>query len=539
MKKKRRPSAVQALESAGSGWRLLAKPATGLAVLILIAFGPSLPGGFLWDDVSLTDNVLVQSPGGLREIWLNPRLNEWEDNYWPLVYTTFALEHHLWGLWPPGYRAVNLFLHFLGTLLLWRVLVRLSVPGAWLGAALWALHPLRLESVAWIIARKDVLAGLFGLASAWLFLRHDETRRPAWLLASGAAFILALLSKTTVLPLPLALAVLLWYRHGRLERLHAGPLAAMLAIAALVGGMQTWYVKQGGGDTLGFTFAERIGIAGQNFWFYVRHVLLMPVPVALHPRPAGAPALPWLVIYPLTAVALVAAALVFSAKIGRGPAAALLVFSVMLIPVSGIVEFGFMRLSFVADRFSYFPAMGLLALIGSGLMLAIRRFQRAGLFVAFALVAASAAFTAYESQKYRDALTFWSAHVRRNPDAYEAHHQLGLARAQAGDLAGAREAFETALRLKPDYAEARNNLGMALLFSGDAAGARACFEQALRLKPDYAEAHNAMGVLLAQEGKHAQALKYFDKALQLRPLFLDAQKNASQARRDLGISSGP
>ena len=519
--------------------RAIVIPAVGLAALVVVAFAPALPGGFLWDDVSLTDNVLVQSPGGLAEIWLNPRQNEWEDNYWPLVYTTFYMEHAVWGLWPAGYRAVNILLHIMGTLVLWRVLARLGVSGAWLGAALWAVHPLRLESVAWIIARKDVLAGLLGLLSAWMFLRHDETRRPFWLAGAGAFFVLALLSKTTVLPLPLALAAMLWYRHGRLERRHAAPLAVMISVALVVGGCQTWYVKAGGGETPGFTPIERVCLAGRNFWFYLGRTLLTPVPVALHPRPAGAPPLPWGLVYPAAAGALVIAAGVCSRRLGRGPAAVLLVYGLMLLPVSGIVEFGFMRLSFVADRFSYFPSMGLLALVAAGLVQMIRRQRRVGWTVAMALVVSAAGFTAYESLNYRDALTFWSVHVRRNPQAYEAHHQLGLAHAQAGDLSAARAQFEETLRLKPDFAEARNNLGMTLLFAGDADGARACFEEALRLKPDYAEAHNAMGVLLAQAGKHAEALKHFDEAVRLRPLFLDARRNAEQARRDLGIISGP
>jgi protein O-mannosyl-transferase len=136
-----------------------APPALLLVVAVLIAYLPALQGGYIWDDNRyVTENPILPQPDGLAAIWTDPGATI---QYYPMVFTTFWLEYRLWGLNPLGYHATNILLHALSALLLWAILRRLAVPGAWLAAALFALHPVHVESVAWVTERKNVLSGLF------------------------------------------------------------------------------------------------------------------------------------------------------------------------------------------------------------------------------------------------------------------------------------------------------------------------------------------------------------------------------------------
>ena len=190
-----------------------------LVLLIFLAYYPALRGGFIWDDDAyVTENPLLTAPDGLKRIWFSL---DSPSQYFPLTYTTFRLERSFWGLNPAGYHLVNILLHAVNALLVWRLLRRLSVPGAWLAAALFALHPVQVESVAWITERKNVLSLFFFLLAllAWIEFAGDRPR-PAWRWY-GLTLIfygLALCAKTTACTLPAALLLILWLKEKPINR---------------------------------------------------------------------------------------------------------------------------------------------------------------------------------------------------------------------------------------------------------------------------------------------------------------------------------
>ena len=164
--------------------------------MVIISYLPAmLWGGFVWDDNLCIKVDPVRDVSGLWQIWFSPSAIEEENHYWPLVYTTFWLEHKLWGFDPTGYHIVNVLLHLANTLLVWHLLRRLAVPGAWLVAAVFAVHPLHVESVAWIIERKDVLSGLFYLGVVLVWIRFVEQPNPRWYVWSLVLYVAGLLSK--------------------------------------------------------------------------------------------------------------------------------------------------------------------------------------------------------------------------------------------------------------------------------------------------------------------------------------------------------
>ena len=181
--------------------------ALALGVLAVVSYVPALSGGFVWDDVIFSEEPVIHAVSGLKSIWFSPADIRNEGHYWPLVYTSFWLEHKLWGLNPVGYHAVNIALHLANCLLLWRLLVHLRVPGAAVVAAVFAAHPVHVESVAWIIERKDMLSALFYLTAVLVWVRFVEQPR-AWLYALALVlFTAGLLSKSVVVTLPAALLI--------------------------------------------------------------------------------------------------------------------------------------------------------------------------------------------------------------------------------------------------------------------------------------------------------------------------------------------
>ena len=187
-----------------------------LGLLVVVSYLPAmLWGGFVWDDMIFTDAKPVRDVSGLWQIWFSPSDIEGEGHYWPLVYTIFWLEHKLWGFDPTGYHIVNVLLHLANTLFLWHLVRRLAVPGAWVVAAVFAVHPLHVESVAWVIERKDVLSGLFYLAAVLAWMRFVEQPGRGRYVCSLALYAAGLLSKSIVITLPVALLIWHWWQQGR------------------------------------------------------------------------------------------------------------------------------------------------------------------------------------------------------------------------------------------------------------------------------------------------------------------------------------
>ena len=512
-----------------------APAALALALLVVVSYFPALQGGFVWDDVIFAEEPVIHSPGGLRSIWFAPADIKNEGHYWPLVYSSFWLEHKLWGLRPAGYHAVNIFLHLLNCLLLWRLLLRLRVPGAVLIAAVFAVHPLHVESVAWIIERKDVLSALFYLGAVLVWVRFVEAPRADSYLLAVVLFTAGLLSKSVVVTLPLALLLWHWWQRGGVRRLDLLRLAPLAVIGVAITAADLAFYRGREVLELGYTLAERALIAGRALWFYAGK-LLWPVELAvIYPQweiEAGSPA-GW--GYVAAAAGLALLLWLGRERLGRGPLAGALYFALTLGPVLGFVDYGYMQFSFVADRFQYLAGIGVLAvLIGAaahavgklpagepdaaGMRSAVGLRYAAGLrYGAWGLAAAAvlllATLTWRQAGIYRDEVTFFSHVVAHNPEARDAHLNLGSALFEAERFDEGLAASRVAVEQRPDSAGALANVGRALVYFERFTEAEEHLRRAVVLDPRNTTAHQNLAEALRKQGRYAAAVESYRAVL--------------------------
>ena len=247
--------------------------ALALVLGTVLAYQPAWHAGFIWDDdVYVTQNALLTAPDGLWRIWFSL---DSPSQYFPLTYTVFRFEHLFWGQAAAGYHCLNILLHALNALLVWRLWHRLGAPGPWLVAAIFALHPVQVESVAWVTELKNVLSLFFILLAllAWLEFIHEEAK-PAWGFYLGALFCqaLALAAKSTACTLPAALFLMLWLKHQPIRLARLAQLLPFLALSAAMGLLAMWWERFHQG-TQGKLFAlglpERVLVASHAIWFYL------------------------------------------------------------------------------------------------------------------------------------------------------------------------------------------------------------------------------------------------------------------------------
>ena len=509
--------------------------AAALTLLLAAAYLPAFQAGFVWDDRIFTEARAVREWSGLWRIWFQPREIVNEAHYWPLVYSTFWLEHKLWGFAPFGYHAVNVLLHAVNTLLLWRLARRLRLPGAWLLAALFAVHPLHVESVAWAIERKDLLSALFYLAAFLAWLRHAEAPgggRKHYLLALGL-FVAGLLCKSIVVTLPLALALCHWWQHGRLRAVDLARLAPFVAIGAAIVLADTAYASSREPLALGWTLAERVLIASQALWFYAGKLLWPSGLIVIYPHWPVDASEPLAWGYPVALLALLAVLWLLRGRLGRGPLAGVLFFAVTLSPVLGFVDYGYMQFSFVADRYQYLAGIGLLAVASGAAAVAAgvlappwRRGAAAAGAVAIAVLAV---LTFRQAELYRDGVTFFSHIVAHNPAARQAHRNLGEALVKAERPQEALEAFLIAAELAPEDARDRSNVGAGLVMLDRHDEAREHLRHALALDPRSTYALQNLAALETMQERYPQSLSLYRRLAEIVPHSPDAHHGMGTA----------
>jgi tetratricopeptide (TPR) repeat protein len=494
--------------------------AIALPVAVFLVYQPALTGGLVWDDDRHVTPEYLQSWDGLCHIWSQVRARS---QYYPVIHTAFWIEHGLWGDAPLGYHLVNIALHSLAALLAARVLLRLGVPGAYLAAALFALHPVQVESVAWITEQKNTLSGVFYFAAALVYLEFDRTRKPAWYLAAAGLFLLALASKTVTATLPGALLVVFWWRRGRLSwTKDVLPLVPFFVVGAGMGMLTAWFeldVNQCAGPEFDFTRLQRVLIAGRAVWFHLA-TLVWPADLTfIYPRWQVDPHAWRQWLYPAGAAAVVAAAWAVRRRT-RAPLAAVLYFGGTLFPTLGFFNLYTFRYSLVANHYQYLACLGMFALAAAGADLAIGRATRgvriAGQAAGAALLAVLALLSWRQSQDYADYPTLLLATVRKNPDNWMVQHNLGRELVRAGRCDEALVHLRKAMALRPD-ADAHYYLGVALSRSGKAGEAIDEYRKAVELDPDHADAHGNLGALLARAGQPREALVHFRRAVEIKP----------------------
>jgi protein O-mannosyl-transferase len=501
----------------------------------LAAYLPALHGGLLWDDSSHLTKPALQSFHGLWRIWFELGATQ---QYYPLLHSAFWLEHRMWGDEVLGYHLTNLVLHVLSACLVVIIMKRLSLPGAWFAGFVFALHPIHVESVAWISEQKSTLSGVFYLASLLAYLRFDQDRRKSKYLLATGLFVLALLSKTVTATLPAVLLVIFWWRRGRLEwKRDVQPLLPWFALGISAGLFTSWVertlVGARGADFL-LTPVQRVLIAGRAIYFYAGKLLWPTNLMFFYPHWKIDPSVWWQWLFPAGALAL-GMSLVFAARRYRGPLAGFLIFSGTLFPVLGFLNVYPFRFSYVADHFQYLASLGIIVPVASVLVPAIERIStRRAVTIACCsmLILVLGVLTWRQSRMYRDVETLYRESLARNPGSWLAHNNLGVLFSQMpGRLPEAIAEYQAALQIKPDYAEAHYNLGVALWFTpGRLPDAISEYRAALRINPDYAEAHNNLGVALSfTPGRLPDAISEYQVALRINPDYAEAHNNLGNA----------
>ena len=539
-----------------------------LVTLVFIAYAQVFRAGFIWDDEShLTRNACVIGPLGLKEIWTTAQAV-----YYPLVLTTFWALHKFAGLNPLPYHALNVLLHAVSAILLWRVLRLLEVRGAWLGAALWALHPVMVQSVAWVTELKNTQSCVFYLLSILFFLkwkdqgaavsglqRRTQDGRSSVFALSLVCFILATLSKPSVVMLPFVLALCMWWMRGKIHWRVALALAPFAVISLLASAWTIWeqrFHARAIGPDWNQTFPERLIIAGKAIWFYLGKLVWPHALIFIYPRwnidsSTAVAYLPF-----LAAIAALVALCFIPARWGRALFFATAYYVVLLFPVLGFFSVFFFRYSFVSDHFQYLASMGPLALTGAGiatlrgrlcgtqadLVFHPRAIPRSGRTLdnprrrsvliggLCGIVLVSLGFLTWrQTAQYHDLFALYTATLKKNPGCWMAHYNLGIVLSEQGEADKAIDHYRRAVVLRPDYAEAHYNLGRLLVERGQLADAIAHYERAAAINPADAEAQNNLGVTLFGIGRADDAIAHYKKALEIQPDYAEASCNLASA----------
>jgi Flp pilus assembly protein TadD len=543
-----------------------------LVAIVAASYLPMARAGYIWDDdAHVTANPALRDAHGLLAIWTTLDATP---QYYPLTHTSFWIEHALWGFRPLGYHVDNVLLHAASACVLWRLLVLLELPGAFLAAAVFAVHPVHVESVAWVTERKNVLSGLFYLGSARVFLgwalgRERGPLRP-WIAA--ALYASALLSKTVTSTLPAALAIVLWWKRGSVSRREAAWLLPMLAVGAVFGSitrhLETALIRSSTSEWT-LTAWDRISLAGQAPWFYLGKLVWPRTLIFVYPRFTidASSASSWIGV--VAGVALFATLWTRRERIGRGPAAAAAFFVVTLAPALGFFDVYPMRYSWVADHFQYLASLGPIVLLCA----TAARWKRASLVAGTLVVALLAGRTFARTFAYADEETLWRDTIARNPAAWLAHNDLGILLARRGATVEAEREFRAVLTLKPDHAGAAANLGYALELEGRDSEAAEALDRAVvgnprdanarahlvrcllrlgrpgdalphaieaaRLAPEDPDVLCDAGSLLSRAGRFNEGIRLLERALALRPEFPRARRNLDTARRGAVSSEAP
>ncbi len=504
-----------------------------------VIYLPSINGKFLLDDYSLLfDSQIIKSPAGLYKFWFTTE----PIDYWPVTNTTLWIEWRLWGVNPTGYHVTNVFLHIAESLLLWLVLRKLAVPGAFLAALVFAVHPVNVESVAWISSRKNLISLLFFLLSVFCFLKSEETRAPfkklmsacladGWYWLSLGAFLLAMLGKGDAAPLPAALLLIIWWKR-KIEKRDFARIVPFVLVATLLVGVNIRFQTHGR-DILvrDVSFSERLLGAGGVVWFYLYKAFIPLKLIFVYPQwKIDAGNILWYI--PSSAVIIVTATLwAFRNSWGRPLLFAWGFFCVALIPVMGFTDVGYMDFSLVADRYQHIAIIAVTALIGAGWerwkQKAKEKTTLIASFTAALLICSLMVLTWRQTTLYRDAETLYTQTLRDNPGSWHTWYNLGSKMAENGRFAEAVEYYKKAVQLNPEYARAYTNLGCTLAFLKQYSEAEKHLQQALQLRPNDPDSYVNLGNVMSDTDRVSEALELYQKAIKIDP-------NLSEAHQNLG-----
>lgn len=542
-----------------------------LLILTCMVYAPSVSSGFIWDDDAyIHANPLVHATDGVAKFWFSTK----PVDYYPLTLTTFWLEWRIWGMNAGPYHIANILLHAIGIVLLWRVFRLLQVPGAWFAALVVGVHPVCVESVSWITERKNVLSQCLAVSSTLLYLQFrlggTSSVSKRLYFTSLFLFSLALLAKTSVAMLPVAMVLVVWWRVGRLTKSDLLRVLPFVLVALVLSLVTIWYQY---GRAIGAEivrpepFSSRLAVAGMAVWFYLFKVVFPANLCMVYPRWEIDPQSPLVYLPGIAVVGTLSALWLWRRRPwARSVLTGYAAYVVILLPVLGFFDIYFMRYSLVADHWQYAALPCIVALVVGGATSQLHRWE-ANAVVARAVAALCAVALGAQSwcqqASYKNQETLWKETIRVNPSAWLAHNNLGNEYVQQGRIDEGLPHLMEAVRLKPDYPEAHNNIGMTLCQLGDVdAGAERfltaigywphwdvphynlavamlkcgrdqdaerLFRRVLELNPDDAEAHYNLGTLLVKQGRMAEAVREFRDTLRTDPNHRRAAHNLAAA----------
>jgi len=514
---------------------------------LVAVYWPALRGRLLWNDPDYVTRPELQALHGLSRIWLEPGATE---QYYPLLHSAFWLEHRLWGETSLGYHLVTLAWHALSCVLFGLILEKLArrsegagesgFPRSAVGfaMALFAFHPVCVESVAWIAEQKNTLSLVFSLGAALAFLRYDDRRTIGPYALATFLFGCAVLSKSLTATIAPALMVIAWWRRGRLEwRRDIAPLIPWCAAGAAIGLFTAWDERHfGGAEGVHFDLAGagRWIVAGRVVWFYLGK-LAWPHPlIFFYERWTVDPGAPGQYLG-LLGTAAATLLLLGVARRRRGPLAVWLLFLVTLFPVMGFLNVYAFVFSFVADHWQYLPMLpviaGAAALAASGL----GRLGRGASGAVQGLVIGVLAILSWrQAHLYADVETLYRETLELNPGAWLAHANMGTLELDAGRPERAVSEFSAALRLVPSYPELHANLADAYVVLNRYPEAISQYEEAIALRPGYAVAQVDLARALVVTGRAPEAIPHYLEALKYQPNHADWQLGLGVAYGETG-----
>lgn len=503
--------------------------------LIFLCFSPALQGSFVLDDDVYVPKESLLDVQGLKSYWLDYRITK--HKYYPLLHTLFWIETKLFGPQAFVYHLTNILIHTLNAFLIWRILTLFKIRYAWWMALFFALHPVQVESVAWIAQRKNLLSLFFYLLSMLSFFRfyqmsEDPTngisRQNYGLLPSLSKlwfyglsiffFLCSLLCKPGFVVLPAALLLLIWWKKNHLElRDFLGLLPHFIICTGFI--LSTIYLEKthvgASGSAWAYSFLERILIAGRALWFYAGK-LFWPVELCfIYPKWSIDLTDPIAYLYPVGFMVTVVLLWWKRPQWGNGPLVAVLFFTLHLLPVLGLIDFYLMRYTFVADHYLYFSSLGLLVGVISFVMhYGPWRNRMVAVPWAILVIIPMGLLTYRQCQLYKNETVFYQDIIQKNPSCWLAYINLGNVYARQGKIEDAISLFHQALFYNPDYAHAYYNLGTIFAVQkGKSQNAIAAFQKAIALDPHFAVAFHDLGKIYAREGLWTKAREAYQKAL--------------------------
>ncbi len=511
-----------------------------LLVLVFLAYMPAMNGWFVWDDDWWSTRIsdLTKDSAGLLRMWTDTQALQ---QYYPLTGTTFWWDFQRWGYWTPAWHIENVLLHVAAAILFWRVLLQWKVRGAWIAATLFALHPMMVESVAWITERKNVLSQAivlgsvlaYGRFAGWNELSKVRTAsRWGWYGLALVLFIAAMLAKVSVLVVMPGLLLVAWWKHDRLDlRRDVVPLIPFFLSAVILGSIVMKLEQHHvGAETLhtNLHFLDRVLIASRALWFYIGKLLVPANLCFVYPTWDIRSWVTWMWT-PVTLLAL-AALWRWRNRLGKGVWVALAFYVGALMPVLGFVNVYGQKFSWVWDHWVYLPALSFFALAGVGLSHLVEKVKTPSVrwLVVVGFTIGLACLSGKEALKYEGESTLWKVTLASNPQCSLAYHNLGNAYQRDGRLSEAMALYTHALQIQPDLPQTHLNLGSCWMTLGDHEKAAKCYLQVLASIPHDLLAHNNLGSCYLGMNKPLEALPHFLEVAESHP-------NVAKANSNIGI----